>query len=215
MAARGLGHHDVWRLMVIYNYLENTLYHIAGAGSPEGHRSIGSSDDDWDGNHDYASPTVKGPYQSLTNFGRRLMDQGRNTGLNLTNFFSALNNCSCGAMRMGAPQECTCELPKHTIEWRLWGATLNPRILHAWIALMQAMTAFAQNEVNMSETEESDYPVFAWDRESVPRTLTRPSNHPLIGDTGSLSRVRVVATTASPPSRRASTMPIASRTSRA
>lgn len=38
---------------------------------------------------------------------------------------------------------CVCKQPKCTIEWRVWNSQSNPRILYAWIALMQAVHAHA------------------------------------------------------------------------
>lgn len=40
-------------------------------------------------------------------------------------------------------KDCTCRKNKFTVEWRVWNSQGNPRILHAWIALMQAMHAHA------------------------------------------------------------------------
>jgi hypothetical protein len=54
-----------------------------------------------------------------------------------------MNACECGARRYGIWEECTCSLDKCTFEFRLFNTTSNPKKLHAYLALTQALVAKA------------------------------------------------------------------------
>lgn len=51
---------------------------------------------------------------------------------------------------------CVCNKEKFTIEWRVWNSQGNPRILYAWIALMQAMHAYAWVPADHKNYKKSD-----------------------------------------------------------
>lgn len=158
--AHNLDFSDAWRYATIYNYCENVIYRLGGGGTE--HRSLSSQRASRDG-RDYAGTIIKGPWGTQSTFGKNLMAMDRLCGLNFVNFIAGRGNCMCGAYQVENSKGCTCNLGKQTIEWRVWNATGNPRILHGWIALMQAFTAFAESDVRMTEKEEALYPAFGWD----------------------------------------------------
>lgn len=141
---------DAWSLYTLFQYLQRPLYYLGGAGAAYGHRSLEGSG--------YANPPRKGPFGSLRKFALEFPND--RYGLNLGNWSAARKQCMCGAFQAGEWSECTCNLGKATAEWRLWNAEVRPRILHAWIALMQAITAYAQT---ITELNEADYPYLLWD----------------------------------------------------
>lgn len=165
---------DAWRYVTVYNFLENVIYRLGGAGTGplQVHRTLVPGHDRPNGGRGYSNSIIKGPFGTQSTFGRSLMDMGRTVGLNFQHFIKARANCGCGAYAVENSKACSCNLGKSTIEWRVWNSTANPRILHAWIALMQAVTAYADSDKKMSEKEENEFPAFAWDRK-----LFAPSHH--------------------------------------
>ena len=158
--AHNLDFSDAWRYATVYNYLENVIYRLGGGGTD--HRTLSNKRAHRDG-RDYSGAIIKGPWGTQSTFGKSLMGMDRLCGLNFVNFIAGRQNCTCGAFQVENSKGCTCNLGKQTIEWRVWNATGNPRILHGWIALMQALTAFAESDVRMTEKEEAQYPAFGWD----------------------------------------------------
>lgn len=144
---------SLWSYYTLFMYLQMPLYYIAGAGASYGHRSL-------EGSRYGAAPT-QGPFGSKKVFIQSIFQNNRREGLNLSNYIIGLRNgCGCGAALSGDWQDCDCVINKGTAEWRLWNSTVNPRILHAWTALMQSVTAWAQE----SKAVESDFPYLLWER---------------------------------------------------
>jgi hypothetical protein len=152
---------NVWRLVTVYNYLEDVIFRLAGAGHKYGHRTLVPGHDRANGGRGYSHPTAKGPWGVRSSAYRALSAQDRMTGLNFQPYLRAIRYCECGA---GAEnlRSCKCNLPKCTIEWRVWNSTGNPRILHAWIAFMQALHAWADTPREMTDEEERKFPPFGW-----------------------------------------------------
>lgn len=48
-----------------------------------------------------------------------------------------------------------CNLPKATIEWRVWNSSADPKIMHAWMAFMQSMHAWADQGKDVTAEEET------------------------------------------------------------
>ena len=158
---------DGWRLGSIFGYLEDPIFRLAGAGSPYGHRSLDRRHQERAANHQeggWTKPLVKGPFGTQGTWGLRIEQLGRGHALNFKPFFDARNYCQCGDYRYQAGDKCRCNLGKATIEWRVFNSTSNPRILHAWIAFIQAVHAYAQQPTAMTEAEEKKYPELSWDR---------------------------------------------------
>lgn len=61
---------------------------------------------------------------------------------NITKWRAAFKRSYQGTGQMDL-KTCTCRQPKCTIEWRVWNSQSNPRIMYGWIALMQAVHAYA------------------------------------------------------------------------
>lgn len=141
---------DAWAYYTLFQYLQKPLYYIGGAGSAFGHRTLEGSG--------YSSPPPGGPFGSLRKFALEFPKD--RFGLNLGNWSQSRNHCKCGAFAAGEWSECNCNLGKATAEWRLWNAEISPRILHAWIALMQAITAYAQ--IISADMNEAEYPYLLW-----------------------------------------------------
>jgi hypothetical protein len=167
---------DGWRLGSIFGYLEDPIFRLAGAGSSHGHRSLDKRHQDRAAGHQeggWTKPIVKGPFGTQGTWGLRIEQLGRGHALNFKPFFQARELCQCGDYRYQAGDKCRCNLGKATIEWRVWNSTGNPRILHAWIAFMQAVHAYAQQATSMTEAEEKLYPELSWERK-LWSTLSEP-----------------------------------------
>ena len=148
----GLTARDLWAQYTIKKYLELPMFHIAGAGADYGHRSLQGSD--------YSNPGPNGPFETVGNFAKRILRSGGRWALHFDNFNYARENCSCGAYITGEWASCSCNLGKATAEWRVFNSEITPRILHAWLALVQAITAYT---ADWAEFNEADYPTLAWD----------------------------------------------------
>lgn len=157
----GLG--DVWRLLTIWNYLEDVIYRLAGAGHSYGHRTLEKGHDVANHGQGYANLTVKGPFGTKGVLGQQVRGQQRMSGLNFVPYMQAIASCTCGAFAgAGDGRNCVCDLGKATIEWRVWNTQGNPRILHAWIAFMQAVHAYADQGEDPTPEWESSFPVFQY-----------------------------------------------------
>lgn len=152
---------DAWASYTLFQYLQRPLYYMAGAGAEYGHRSI-------QGNTFGSAPNA-GPFGSLRNFA--LNFPGGRDGLNMGNWTASRRQCQCGAFQAGEWSDCNCNLGKATAEWRLWNAEITPRILHAWIALMQAITAYAQSVAD-KDFDETKYPYLLWERRELTATAS-------------------------------------------
>jgi hypothetical protein len=130
---------DVKNLVIVYSYLEDPIYRIAGAGY-DAHRSNLRE------GRVYAQSIKKEEWRDVRHFGREFLRQAaHDDSLNLQHYYQALRNCDCGAIEFGSHKECDCNLGKLTAEWRVWNGTNDPRKLRAWLALAQACVAYAQD----------------------------------------------------------------------
>lgn len=161
---------NIWRLLTTWNYLEDIIYRLAGAGHSYGHRTQVPGHDRANGGGGYANSPAKGPWGVKSNVTRAIEMQNRMCGLNFKPYLSAVRSCSCGAQERDALRTCTCTLPKCTIEWRVWNSQGNPRILHAWIAFMQAMHAYADVDEEPTAEFEKEHPALAWTNRKFDKT---------------------------------------------
>lgn len=155
--AHNFGIANVWRLLMGFGYIEDAVYRIAGAGASYGHRSLTPQT-----GHIYAASPVKGPFGSKSTVGQSIRQMNRMSGLNFQPFLHAIGNCACGAWAYEDSKRCSCNLGKATIEWRVFNSTDNPRILHGWIALVQALHAWADEDGDPTSDWEKEYPALAW-----------------------------------------------------
>lgn len=160
--AHGFGTENIWRLLTVWNYLEDFTYRLAGAGHEYGHRTLVPGHDRANGGHGYANPTVKGPWGIRSSVGQAVRAQDRMCGLNFQPYITAARYCECGAFGKDNGRACKCALPKCTIEWRVWNSQRSPRILHAWIAYMQAVHAYADVDDEPTAEFERSLPTLAW-----------------------------------------------------
>ena len=128
------------------NYVEDVFYRL-GSSNWRSHRTE-------TGNH-YAPRTPKS-FRGAVGIGNGM--EGRRDWLNLSNFLAARARCRCGAFSFGAWQECTCDLPKPTVEFRVFNATANPRKVRAYVALCLALVAYAESH----EVRPDSFPVHEW-----------------------------------------------------
>jgi hypothetical protein len=148
----GLSAKDLWAQYTLFNYLQQPIFYLAGAGAEYGHRTLAGSG--------YTDPGPVGPFGTVGKFAQSVLaGRGDRWALHYNNFVNAKGRCSCGAYITGEWSECTCNLGKATAEWRVWNAEINPRILHGWLAFMQALTAYA---TDMDGFDEAEYPALAW-----------------------------------------------------
>lgn len=136
---------------VTYNFLEKVLYHIASANWSS-HRSVRGND--------YSKLTPK-MVDNPARF-REVFGYDRYYGLNASNYLSATQRCECGNRE--TLSQCSCRRYKATLEFRLWNTTVNPRKLHAYIAICQAITAFGRDK----ELTVSDLPAWEFDNTRKP-----------------------------------------------
>lgn len=158
--AHNFSYGDVWRLVTGFGYIEDVVYRISAAGSPGGHRTITNKRPR--NGVGYAASPVKGPFGSKGVLGQSIKGQQRHHGLNFTPYLAAARNCECGAQAYEDSKNCKCNLGKATIEWRLFDSTHNPRILHAWIALVQALHAWSEGDEDPTADWEKQYPAMPW-----------------------------------------------------
>lgn len=157
MDLHGYGLKDCWNMYTIFRFLETPLYYLAGAG---GHNETDGLHRSLFGNG-YGQPPRAGPFGTLQEFSMRGFQGGDRSGIHFGNYAYASLSCRCGSTETAKHEDCSCDLGKATVEWRLWNAEITPRILHGWIALMQSIAAFAQDNENL---QESDYPYFPWEQ---------------------------------------------------
>lgn len=137
----------VQSLYHLWNHVEDTVYRL-GSANWRHHR------DETTGN-DYAAPSRKGLTGAVA-VGNNL--RGYRGALNFMNFLGSRGACHCGAFDFGAWQECTCELPKPTVEFRVFNGTANKRKVRAYSALALALVAYAETHECTAES----HPVHAW-----------------------------------------------------
>jgi hypothetical protein len=152
--ARGLRWDGLYALAKLFQRDEVALYVLAGAGPDRKHRmqqgnNMGSPDADryidWE-EHEF----------------RRASRHFNRSGLNFTPIVDTVNECEnnnwllneCGA-------NCNCG-GNHlaTVEFRLWNATLNPRILRTFISMSTAYVAYAERMVTLKPGLASDLKYF-------------------------------------------------------
>jgi hypothetical protein len=123
-----------FNLNTLFGYLEDVMFRLGAARWPV-HRAIA--------NDEYTLPVLK--EERRVAFARfHENEDTHHYALSFSNYFSRmLNNCSCGAVRYDSWEDCTCSLGKCTFEFRVFNTTANPRKLHAYLALCQAMVAKA------------------------------------------------------------------------
>lgn len=163
--AHNFGYGDVWRLITVWNYLEDVIYRLAGAGHKHGHRTLNPKYRPANGSG-YSHSPVKGPFGSKAVASKAIAGQQRHSGLNFVPYVQAQANCGCGAFGRGDGdgRDCSCNLGKRTIEWRVWNSTGNPRILHAWMAFMQALHAYCDTGEDPTSKWEADFPAMPYTR---------------------------------------------------
>lgn len=150
--ATGYGFFDVVRSAQVVGYIEEPIFRLAGAGKTYGHRTLFKGYDRANHGGGYTDPIKKGPWNDVTEAATDLRTQKRMSAMNLTIYFATYcqqpDRCGCEVVgddrnRTLDMKKCKCPQKKNTIEWRVWNAQGNPRIMYAWIALMQAVHAYA------------------------------------------------------------------------
>lgn len=131
---------DARNKVTIYSYLEDVIFRLGSSGFSD-HRSVVS------GNH-YALPIKKDKWGDIKKFGVEFLRRADHTdSLNMQHFYNSMKSCKCGAIEFGSMAECECIRKKCTAEWRVFNGTGNPRRLHAYIGIVQAVTAWSQDRV--------------------------------------------------------------------
>lgn len=151
----GLTAKDLWAQYTLFNWLQMPIFYMAGAGADYGHRTLSGSG--------YTDAGPAGPFKTVGRFAQEVLGNGGRYALHFSNFNQAKARCACGAFITGNWDECTCNLGQATAEWRVWNAEVTPRILHGWLALMQALTAYTQG---WEDFDESKFPPFIWTRKN-------------------------------------------------
>lgn len=144
--ATDLTAHDLSSVYHLWCHVEDTMYRLASANwACHRDEATGAA---------YASAVKKGMKRCTE------VAQGNDAhgGLNLGNAFQARRNCECGASGLGLWHECSCALPKCTVEFRVFNATVNPIKWRAYIALSLAIVTYAKGRTINAET----HPEFGW-----------------------------------------------------
>jgi hypothetical protein len=144
VGAERVGMDGAFRLNRLFAYLEDPIFRLAAARWPM-HRACSGSD--------YATPVDKRA-QNPGQFGRSV-EGNRYAALSFQNYINAmLARCSCGASRYDDWANCTCpDLGKCTFEFRVFNSTANPRKLHAYLSLTQALVAKALSMPDFTNDE--------------------------------------------------------------
>ena len=79
----------------------------------------------------------------------------------MSNYLNARGYCRCGAFAFSDWRECTCNLGKATIEFRVFNATANLRKVHAFTALSLALVEYVANDP-LGDFSPDNFPVFEW-----------------------------------------------------
>jgi hypothetical protein len=150
-SAQRYGMHDVESLYHLWNHVEDVMYRL-GSANWRTHREIIAG-------HGYAEPTQKGMTErGRGRFGRH-METSRSS-LNFSNYLAARGSCRCGAFAFEDWSSCECELPKATVEFRVFNATANLRKIHAYTALCLALVEYAKH----NRCTEQTHPRGDWTR---------------------------------------------------
>lgn len=147
--ARGLNMDAITNLYNLWNHVEDTVFRLASANW-RCHRTAVAS-------HNYAPPTMKG-LDTRAAIGSYF--EGERGALNLANYLASRSRCRCGAFAYASWEDCTCDLPKSTVEFRVFNATANLRKVHAYTALSLAMVE-ASRRLRFNA---DDFPAFQFDR---------------------------------------------------
>jgi len=157
---------SAFNLWALFAYTEDLFFRI-GSAKWSVHRTLKY------GRQNGASvPVPKGPFRNVIEFGNALANGAadRYFALSFATFWNSVHRrCVCGAVRYGAWEDCTCDLGKCTFEFRVFNSTLNPRKLHAYIALSQALVA---KGATMDEIDVNKFPPMEWD----PRPVSKLSD---------------------------------------
>jgi hypothetical protein len=145
---------------------------LAGAGKTYGHRSLYPGHDRANFGNGYSNAILKGPFKPKKNIFSYMSGQARMSALNLTKFVHAY--CETGLCKMGEVtlgegnppttdiKKCSCSSKSRAFEWRVWNSQTNPRIIYAWIALMQAVHAHSWRPPTRAYIEFEDMPSCDW-----------------------------------------------------
>lgn len=145
-AGRRYGMEDVESLYHVWNHLEDVIYRL-GAANWSFHRTMA-------GNH-YVDGVRKG-LGGRGNIGR-YFEETRGA-INFANFLASRGYCRCGAFTFEDWSACTCDLPKATVEFRVFNSTANLRKIHAYTALSLALVEFSKRNTVRAD----DLPVNGW-----------------------------------------------------
>jgi hypothetical protein len=126
-----------FNLNTLFAYLEDVIFRLAAARWPV-HRAIMDTH--------YTAPIPKDLRKLQFARTHNNDEDARYYALSFQNYFNrVLSNCHCGAVRYDSWEECECDLGKCTFEFRVFNTTANPRKLHAYMALAQALVAKAMS----------------------------------------------------------------------
>jgi len=144
---------DTRNLVTIYSYIEDVIYRLGSAGYKD-HREILHGGE-------YSLPIRKDKWGDIKKFGVEYLRNADHTdSLNLQHFYNSLKTCKCGAIEFGSMSDCECIRKKCTAEWRVFNGTGDPTKLYAYIAVVQAVTAWCQNrQLNVDDYEPMEFQV--------------------------------------------------------
>lgn len=152
IGAEQVGITHAYHLGKVWGYLEDVIFRLGAARWPY-HRSI------MNGLH-YCQPTPKGAKTKLE-FGRQMdNNMDRYNALSFQNYIQSFTRrCQCGAVRYDSWDECTCSLGKCTFEFRVFNTSANMHKIHAYLALCQALVAWAtgRDEIDPDALPEQSY----------------------------------------------------------
>ena len=137
VGAEKVGITHAWHLGQVWGYLEDVIFRLGAAKWPM-HRAVRNG-------LRYCQPSPKGAKTKLE-FGVQLDNDGasRYNALSFANYIAGFTrNCTCGAVRYDSWDECTCSLGKCTFEFRVFNSSANMHKIHAYLALCQALVAWA------------------------------------------------------------------------
>lgn len=140
-----------YNLNLLFAYMEDVIFRLGAARWPV-HRAVQDTH--------YTQPIPKELRKVQFAREHAESDNARYYALSFNNYFTQMfGRCRCGAVRYDSWADCTCELGKCTFEFRVFNTTANPRKLHAYLALSQALVAKA---MSMERVEANDFPALSF-----------------------------------------------------
>lgn len=146
---RGMGVQHVANLYNLWNFLEDTIFRMSAACWPKHRTELNG------GSYSHVTPKGMTSNRAIT----EAMRQSGRGAMSLGGYLSQITRCRCGAiLQYGSWEDCTCEMNKPTVEFRVFNTTANLRKMNAYTALSLALVEHARH----TEISAGNFPSMPW-----------------------------------------------------